>query len=123
VAAKIGKTDHFIALVVMAKNHRAPAQFAFGRGNALVHAAIRKYKIIIERTTRSPLNGWYKSSRHIFSAFSSFRNGDVESRSPTLVRLLQTRPGRKSYVPGSNFGATLYFDISGNVNAIFGKSK
>ena len=69
VAAKIGKADHFIALVMVAQNHRARAKFASGRGNARIHGVIGEYKVVIERATDASLFQRSNRSRHL-SAFS-----------------------------------------------------
>jgi hypothetical protein len=48
VATKIGEANDLIALVVVPQNHSRGTQGSFGRSNARIHRAVRKYKIIIE---------------------------------------------------------------------------
>jgi len=71
VASKVGKADDFIALVVVAKDDRAPAQFASRGSNARIQAAVWEYEIIIERTSRARSMAG-AIAVDIYSAFSSF---------------------------------------------------
>src|SRR5260221_8121971 len=66
IAAKIGKADDFIPLVMMAKNHRARTKLASGRGNPRVHGVVWEYKVIIERATDASLFQRSNRSRHLF---------------------------------------------------------
>ena len=48
VAAKIGKADDFVALIVVSKNHALAAQSLAGGGNAVVHGVIGKDEIVFQ---------------------------------------------------------------------------
>jgi len=48
IAAKIGETDHFVALIVMTQNHAVAAQNFAGGSDALVHSVIGENEIIFQ---------------------------------------------------------------------------
>ena len=51
VAGEIRKTDHFIALIVVAEQNRALAELRARRRNPLIHAVVGQGEVVIERTT------------------------------------------------------------------------
>ena len=62
VAAKIGKADDLIALVMVAQDDRARAQDISGLSDAAVHAVIGKDEIIVEGAAFRPLDCWSNSN-------------------------------------------------------------
>ena len=74
VAAIIGKTHDFIALIVMSEDHALAAQLLPGCGNAFVHRVIGEYEIVFER---AGCRFCYRCCSHLF--VSAFSPGDVSS--------------------------------------------
>src|ERR1700674_2206300 len=48
VAAKIGETNDFVALIVMSKNHAFAAQGLGGGGDAFVHCVIGQDEVVFQ---------------------------------------------------------------------------
>src|SRR5260370_40924037 len=51
IAAEIGELDDFVALIMMAEDHRIAAQTGLGGGDAVIESIVRREQVAIEITS------------------------------------------------------------------------